>query len=87
MRLKHFGIPEVNFQARAFKLGMIRDLMMTHDKSRVLLNFNICIFPEFFMFFLNEAGCLVSIQQFELFSMDLNNIWLICHLCQDLRWD
>ena len=33
--------------------------METGYKSRVLLNFNVCIFPEFFYAFLNEPGCSV----------------------------
>ena len=34
--------------------------MWIHDISpRVLVNFNICIFPKFFYAFLNETGCSV----------------------------
>ena len=43
-----FGIPEVMFQARAFKLGMLSDLKGTCDiSSNFLPNSNMYLFLEF----------------------------------------
>ena len=50
-----FGIPKVNFPARAFKLDIYRDLVGTHDIIFVSF-YNICIFPEFFTYFLMNLG-------------------------------
>ena len=55
-----FGIPEVNFPARAIKIiNVKKPYGDTWYKSRVLLHFNICNFPEFFYKFLNEPRCLL----------------------------
>ena len=56
-----FGIPKVNFQARAFKLGMIRDISGKYDISSVFCLISIHVFfTNFLKFFLNEPGCSVT---------------------------
>ena len=39
-----FGIPEVNFSVRAFKLRMLRDLKGTYDVSFMFCQIPICVF-------------------------------------------
>ena len=54
-----FGIPEVNFPARAFKLDIYRDLMGTHAKVLGFAEFQYFYFSRIFYAFLNEPGCSV----------------------------
>ena len=48
-----FGIPEVNFSYRAFKLGMLRDLKGTYDISFRFCQIPICVLLRIFYTFPN----------------------------------
>ena len=75
-----FVIPEVNFSARAFKLGMLRDLKDTRDINSGLCQILICVFLELFAHFLiNLAACpwlfgVRTIAQI-IYLLDFKNFW------------
>ena len=60
-------------------------------KSRVLLNFNICIFPQILTLFLINLGAwswVFGVRTITLIVFSgFYDIWYICHLAQDLQWD
>ena len=60
-------------------------------KPRVLLNYNICIFPEIFMLFLMNLGARSLVFGVRTITwivlLDFNDIWYICHMHQGLGWD
>ena len=87
-----FCIPEVNFPARALKLWYLkRPYGHTWYKSRVLLNFDICIFSEFFTLFLKNLGA----QSWVLGVLTITwgvfigfkFFWYMHHLDEDLGWN
>ena len=83
-----FGIPEVNFPSNLILLRPYED---TWYKSRVLLNFNICIFLEYFYAFLNESGCSVMStccpdNNLNCFFIGFHLFLYMYHLGQDLGW-
>ena len=80
--LSIFGIPEVNFSARAFKRDIQRDLMGTHNISPGFCWILIFVFSQNFYAFLNEPGCSVmgAWCPDELFSLDFNLVLIYVSL-------
>ena len=84
-----FGIPEVNFPSN---LILKRPYGDTWYKSRVLLNFNICIFLEFFTLFLmnlDAQSWVLAVRTITwiVFFIGFHFFLYMYHLGQDLGWD
>ena len=79
-----FGIPEVNFTARVYKLNIQRDLMGTHDIRPGSCWISIFVFFLIFYAFINEPECSVmsvwcpgdNLNCFQWILMIFNVIWV-----------
>ena len=86
-----FGVYEVKFQARAFKLRYITRPYGAHNISPGFCCISIVVFFPFYAF-INEPGCSVRgvrcpDDNFNCFWVDFKDIWNLGHLGQDLWWE